>query len=223
MKRKVFEIYQYLFPVVLTPLGYWLWWQHYGGDHRMAAFVFSIPIIFAYVVPAVGTNVLKVWEFDTRFRLGRFRPHHGFVFGSATAILTWIVVGAPVPEANLSSMLIAGFILASVLGFWNWIYDIAALRTGILKVYNQPHADGKEAEAVATDYAPWFFGGFGFAYGFGIRLTERILLGEGQWDWGWLLFAAILFTAIALPVGIYVLHSRKAHGHNGCRPMRIKL
>jgi len=44
----------------------------------------GIPVLYAYIVPAVGTNVFRIWEFNTRLRLGRFRPHHGFVFGSAS-------------------------------------------------------------------------------------------------------------------------------------------
>ncbi|MCP4073452.1 MAG: hypothetical protein GY742_17195 [Hyphomicrobiales bacterium] len=220
MIRKLLDIYQYIFPVVLTPMGYWLWWRHYGHDHALAILVFLIPILFAYIVPGVGTNVLKVWEFNTRFRLGRFRPHHGFVFGSVTSLFVLLVIGQPNGDAQVSDMLISGFIVASVLGFWNWLYDIIAIKAGVLKVYNQPFADKKGAEAIATDYAPIFFGGFGFIYGAGIKLAERILTGNvSMWVWS-ITFVGILLFAIILPVTIYIAWSLHAHGHNGCKPIR---
>ena len=87
MNKRVFEIYQYVAPAILTPFSFWLWWQTYNENLWLTLIAWLIPILYAYVVPGIGTNVLKVWEFDTRYRLGRFRPHHGFVFGSATATI----------------------------------------------------------------------------------------------------------------------------------------
>ena len=69
-----FQLYQYVVPLVLLPLGYTVWLQHQAGNHTMAVFALSFPIVFAYVIPGIGTNWLRLWEFNTRFRLGRFRP-----------------------------------------------------------------------------------------------------------------------------------------------------
>ena len=73
-----------------------------------------MPIAHAYIVPGIGTNVLRVWEFDTRLRLGRFRPHHGFVFGSATAMLVLPVIGAPAAQSDGSPTSSATGVLAAV-------------------------------------------------------------------------------------------------------------
>jgi hypothetical protein len=91
--RRAFEAYQYVAPALLTPLAAWLWWRHYDGDVALAAIALLVPITYAYIVPGIGTNLLRVWEFDTRLRLGRFRPHHGFVFGTATAMLALPTIG----------------------------------------------------------------------------------------------------------------------------------
>ena len=94
---KFFNIYQYLAPVILLPLSYYLWWRRMAESHKLALFMVSIPILFAYIVPALGTNWLKLWEFNTRWRLGRFRPHHGFVFGSAISLMGLFCVTEPSP------------------------------------------------------------------------------------------------------------------------------
>jgi hypothetical protein len=205
-------------PAILAPLSFWLWWRTYDANLQLTLIAWLMPIIYAYVVPGIGTNVLKVWEFDTRIRVGRFRPHHGFVFGSATAMLAWIC--HPHPAASIADVVTGSLVLASVLGFWNILYDVHAIRAGILRVYNQPWADGKGPEAVAMDYAPWFFAGFGAVYGAGLGVGE-LLAKRGQLT-GTVFaacFVSLLSAAIAVPLLGYRRRSFRVHGHSGCRPV----
>jgi hypothetical protein len=221
MGKRTFTVYQYLSPAVLTPLSLWLWWRTYDGNPWLVAVAWFTPILYAYAVPGVGTNLLKVWEFDTRFRLGRFRPHHGFVFGSATAIISWICHTGTV--TSVAGIFQAGFIYASVLGFWNVLYDVKALQVGILRVYNQPWADGKEPEAVALDYAPWFFAGFGGVYGAGMGFCEW-LSSQGRFNgisFAWI-FPLIASLSVVVPLIGYRHRSLKLHGHSGCHPVERK-
>lgn len=212
------RVYQYLAPLILAPLSAWLWWSEYG-DLTQLLVAWLIPVLWAYIVPAVGTNVCKVWEFDVRWRLGRFRPHHGFVFGSATATLAWLVHGEP--ARTVGEVLRFALVLASVLGFWNLLYEVRALRSGLLKVYNQPWAEGRGEEAVAFDYAPWFFAGFGAAHGFAIAALEYMV---GRWGRPGTMAAMFYVTGalalcIAFPVAGFIRHSLRAHGHPGTRPV----
>jgi hypothetical protein len=215
--KRLLTLYQYAAPAVLAPIAFLLWRREYGGDLRLVAAAWLTPIIWAYVVPGIGTNVLKVWEFNTRLKLGRFRPHHGFVFGSATATLAWFVHA---PVHRVFDVFRLSFVLCSVLAFWNLLYDVKALEAKILIVRNQPWADGKEASAIAMDYAPWFFGGFGAVYGVGIgsmewlktlgALSDTVFAGA---------FALMLLLCLTLPVAGYVVQSRRRHGHSGTRPI----
>ncbi len=222
MNKKTFEVYQYAAPAILTPFSFWLWWQTYNQNLWLTLTAWLVPVLYAYIVPGIGTNVLKVWEFDTRFRLGRFRPHHGFVFGSSTATIAWLCHNGL--AITILDVFKTGFIFASVLGFWNLLYDVKALESGILRVYNQPWADRKCAEAAALDYAPWFFAGFGAIYGAGLACAEWMamsgLLNGSTFAW---LFPVILVFAIAFPVWGYRHRSFKIHGHSGCQPVERKI
>ena len=60
MSKRVLEWYQYVAPAVLAPLSFWLWWRHYDGQIWLVLIAWLLPIVYAYVVPCVGTNVLKV-------------------------------------------------------------------------------------------------------------------------------------------------------------------
>jgi hypothetical protein len=215
----VFEAYQYAAPAVLTPLAAWLWWRHYGGHLALAAIALLVPIAHAYIVPGIGTNLLRVWEFDTRLRLGRFRPHHGFVFGSATAMLALPAVDAPGAHTAALEIVSSGMAAAVILGAVNWVYDALAIRAGVLKVYNQPWADGRDAWVIATDYAPWFFGGFGFIYAAGLKLAEAALLGNHDPARAVAVGIALLAGTVTLPTLGYVIQSYLRHGHHGCRPV----
>ena len=135
--KRVLNIYSYALPPLLLPLGYWLWWR-LCGDHRFVAIVLSMPILFAYIVPGLGTNWLGLWEFDTRWKLGRFRPHHGFVFGSATGILTLVCVDPRWPPFSGWELARTALVVGSFLAFWNWAYDILAIRRGIARRLQPP-------------------------------------------------------------------------------------
>lgn len=215
--KRLLSLYQYLAPALLAPLSFWLWQREYDGDPARVALAWGLPVLWAYIVPGVGTNVLKVWEFDVRLRLGRFRPHHGFVFGSATAMLAWLV--HPGPARDTAEALRYAFVLASVLGFWNLLYEVKALESGLLRVYNQPWADGQPEAAVALDYAPWFFAGFGAVHGLAIGLAELHADALQGWPRTLLVLAAALLAACALPALGYMRQSLRRHGHAGTRPV----
>lgn len=213
------RIYQYLAPLVLTPLSLHLWWNQYRNWPQLLV-AWLVPILWAYIVPAIGTNVCKVWEFDVRWKLGRFRPHHGFVFGSATSLLAWLVHDQA--AGHPADVLRYALVLCCTLGFVNLLYEVKALRIGLLKVYNEPWARGQGEEAIAFDYAPWFFGGFGAAHGLAIATLECITRNAGLPGdiWSALYVAGSLVLCIAFPVLGFIRYSIRRHGHAGTRPIR---
>jgi hypothetical protein len=212
-----FRLYQYVVPLVLFPPCYWLWWIRYDHDHRLALFALSIPIVFSYIVPALGTNWLRIWEFNTRWKLGRFRPQHGFLFGTATSLFGLLCLGYPPSSYDAWEFIRAGFVMGSVLAFWNWLYDLHALRVGFLKVYNRAYAQQRGPEAIATEYCPVFFGTFGFCYGVSVRVGEYYFAQADRFD----LYVPILLgchaAALATPVVAFVALSLITTGETGLR------
>ena len=208
--------YPYVAPVVLAPASLYLWW-HSHVQPLVLAVAWGVPVLWAYIVPGLGTNVFKVWAFNTRFKLGQFRWHHGFVFGSATAMLVWLIH----PQAVTGGWQVAQFALieACVLGFINWVYEVKALQAQVLVVHNAPAAQGLPAEAVAYDYAPWFFGGFGAAHGacLGLALwhadAQLTPLAVAAWA------GAALWVCMAVPVLGFMQASWRRHGQLGLRPI----
>lgn len=215
---RFFALYQYIAPAILFPLAYALFLRRYES-HAMTWFALAIPITWSYVVPAIGMNWLRIWSMRTRIRIGRIRPHHGFMFGSASSLFALLCLD-PVRDPGVLAALRAGVVLGSVIAFWNWLYDIAAIRVGFIEVFNRPWYDGQGAEAIATDYAPALFGGFGFVYGVWLRIGERWILGEGRPDLAWPLLCGALACALVLPVALFVAQSLLLRGEIGLSTYR---
>jgi hypothetical protein len=211
---RFFQIYQVVAPATLLPLSYWLWWQRYAGVHRMVWLSLSLPIVFAYVIPYLGTNWLRLWEFNTRLKVKGFRPHHGLVFGTATSLLAIITLVYP-GEPGVVGILRGGFLLGCVLGFWNWLYDTYAIKSGFIRVYTRPQAEQAGAEAIATSYAPVLFGVFGFCYGTSLRSLEHVLIDSNGWHLMWLLLPVCHAVCLGAPVAAYVFVSFLRTGQSG--------
>jgi hypothetical protein len=222
--RALLSVYQVLGPLLLVPLSYWLWLGRYGGDHRLTLMTLAVPIVYAYVVPGVGTNVLKLWKIEARFRWGCFRPHHGFVFGSAAAVLAFLCTAGPMPTTTptptptLASVAQTAFVMGSVFAFWNWLYDAHAIRAGKLRVHVQPHIPEKSPAGIAMEYALTVFGGFGAAYAAWLAVLPSAMA-EAGFSRTALTFVAGAILVIAAPVGGFVLRSYLKYGVSGLRPL----
>lgn len=216
-RKFLFDIYQYIAPVILTPVSFILWNKTYSGNLYLVFIAVCIPIFYAYIVPGIGTNLLKLWKFNSPLMIGNFRIHHGFIFGSATSVITWIISNGI--ATDYKDVIISSFVVGSVLALWNTIYDIEAIKAGVVKVFNQSYADGKDAEAIVMDYGPVIFGFFGAVYAAGLKTSELIMERQSitvlQF---FFLFMFILLLSITVPVLLFVRSSIKNHGHNGLSP-----
>lgn len=216
--KRFYTLYQYLAPVLLLPLSTYLWLLAFQGDRALVAYVMALPIITSYVIPALGTNVTRLWAFSSGVLPGGFRPHHGFVFGSATSMLVFLAIDKDPMHVGWSYGLQAGFVIAAVLGFWNWLYDIYAIKAGFIVVYNKQYAEGKGPEAIATDYAPIYFGTFGFIYGLAIKTGQWIFLQTEAAGGRLAVFMVFLALCLIVPTGLFALASKTINGHYGVRP-----
>lgn len=219
--RRFLRWYQFIVPLALFPASYLLWLRRYDGDHALVLLALSIPVVFAYVVPGLGTNWLGLWEINTRFRLGRFRPHHGFVFGTATSLFGLLCVPASAPGFDLGDCLRSALVTGSVVGFWNWIYDIYAIKSGFISIYTRLAAEGQPAEVVATHHAPAYFGVFGACYGVCLQLVDALSAGSHRGVYVVLLVAGNV-AAVVFPVLAYVLWSLATQGESGLKAHRTK-
>lgn len=218
--RRFFNLYQFAAPLVLLPIAWFLWMDAYERNWRFVVLVLSLPIVASYVLPGLGTNVFQLWEFHTRFRLGRFRPQHGFVFGTATSLLTYACLENVQGAIGIGTVLRSGLIVGTTIGFFNWYYDFLAVEAGFITYYNRSWFEGRGPEAVVTEYAPVYFGMHGLVLGMEVRVLELLLLQHGRWDlYPWLALGchAIL---LVVPTAAFLAYAKLRTGESGLKSYR---
>jgi hypothetical protein len=120
---------------------------------------------------------------------------------------------------DLSDCLRAALVTGSVIGFWNWLYDIYAIKSGFIVTYTRLAAEGQPAEVVATNHAPVYFGVFGACYGVCLQLVDALSAGSHRGVYVALGLAGNL-AAVVLPVLAYVLWSFATQGESGLKAYR---
>lgn len=216
--KKLMLIYQIFSPIVLFPTSFFLWYSISNNNIKLALIAVLIPVIFGYVVPGLGTTVFKLWEFDTKFKLGRYTPFHGFVFAGPSAIFAWFCQTNTSGTISYLDIFKTGVVTASVIGFWNWLFDIDVIKCKFAIIRNKPAYFDKDPETIATDYAPGYFGTFGFCYGVSVSYG-RMLLEKQHSSIEELLFFLVAITAcLIIPVIFSILISYIKHGYPGIKP-----
>ena len=158
--KHFYHIYQFVVPIVLFPLAYWLWLGRFGGNHAVTSLVMFVPVVAYYVFVIVGITRFRLWEMNTWPTINGLRPHHGFVIGTATGLLAYLSLWLiPIDKTGFGSVLTTAFIVGSVFGFWNWWYETYAIKSGFISIYTKQIADGASAEEAVTEYAPILFMG----------------------------------------------------------------
>jgi hypothetical protein len=213
---RLFTVYQILAAFVVLPGSFALWLRTLGGRYDLALAIVALPVVFGYVLPGIGTNVLGLWEFKAGIRLGRYTLLHGVMFGGASSALAWLCA-EPIAGTGSVAALKAVHATAVTLGFWNWAFDTAAIASGLAVMRNKAHVQGRGAAAVTADYAPLYFAVFGGTYGLAAHLLATIAPGwHDMLFWG--LAVGGCAAAMLLPVAAHCLSSFVRHGYWGLRP-----
>ena len=196
-----FKAYQAIGPLIFFPMSIWLWINRYDDVMWLSVFGLFAPIVFSTVIPFLGIRILNIWELKSKLSSKGFRPHHGLFFGTATSLFALLCL--PVDTApTLGEMFRAGFVLTMTIGFINWFYDVFAIKAGMLAVYNKPYSEGASEEAIAMQYAPALFGGFGLVYGFSLRWAEHVAQTDPSAAMICMVYAVTLVASVAVPLGL---------------------
>lgn len=189
-------IYNYIFPTLGFPWVCWLWYR--AGGAPLAIFIMGLPLIYGYIIPGIGTNLMKKWRFNGPMLIGGYYWHHGFIY-SSTMGMALFIAAFPVGEGLLAILLIA-LRTAAIVGFVAWWHDILAVRNGMVEIYNGPCKRGEPPEVIVTSYAPVCFSLLGLTYGaVGGLAYQMVLKGESSMVWLWPVGLIAMTVATCVP------------------------
>lgn len=215
--KRFFDAYPWIAFLFLFPASIFIW-RYILDDWGKVATVSIMPVLVSYIIPAAGTNLTKLWEFNTRAKLGNFPWYHGFVLGASVNIFGAMAYVVSPEYGGISASVIFAIIMGSFVAFWNWYYDIYAIKAGFIIVYNKAGAEGKSAEEITVLYAPVYFFMFGLIYGFYLKIAQLSFLERPAW-WIWFMISFHIL-ALTLPTAVYALVSKKVDGNWGISKYR---
>ena len=216
--KSFYTAYQFVVPLTMFPLAYWLWWQRLDQNHAVTALILFVPVIFYQLFVMIGIMGLRLWRMNTWPTIRGFRPHHGFVLGTASALLIYLTMRmTPVGAGGVAAFLTSAFLGASVFGFWNWWYETYAIKSGFISIFTKRVASGASAEEAVTDYAPVLFGSMGACYGIMVRTAEVLLTTSNSSFLYWSVALVGGLAMILVPTALYEIMHRRRYGESGLR------
>ena len=222
--KSFYTAYQFVVPLALFPLAYWLWWQRLDQNHAVAALILFVPVIFYQLFVMIGIMGLGLWRMNTWPTIRGFRPHHGFVLGTASALLIYLTMRmTPVGAGGFAAFLTSAFLGASVFGFWNWWYETYAIKSGFISIFTKRAASGASAEEAVTDYAPVLFGSMGACYGVMVRAAEVLLTTSDDSLLYWSVALVGGLAMILVPTALYEVRHRQRYGESGLRSYKHQI
>ncbi len=214
MTKRFYSIYQYIALFVIFPFAVYIWYKALLNI-KYTLLILTLPVITAYVVPAVGTNITKLWEFNNqRFMIGKFRIYHGFVLGSVTSIFGYFIYKISPLWSGYFNAVLAALLGGAFIAFWNLIYDIYAVKCGFIVVNNKSAYENKSAHEIVFEYAPVYFYCFGFIYCFYVKLFEKLMTIPMD-KFFYTVVVLMHIVSIILPTLIYACISKKVNGYWG--------
>ena len=205
-EKQILFIYNYVYPFVGFPLLIWLWYREVGLE--VTLLVMGLPLVFGYLVPGIGTNLLKKWRFKGRWIVGDYFIHHGFIYASTMGLALYLGF---FPTTAQGSAFLWGNMArtAALVGFGGWWHDLLAVRHGMIEIYNGPWQRGAVPEVIVAHYAPICFSLLGAAYAGIVTLGQRLLSAPGGASHlGWLFLAGLMVMTMAVSLPYLLLEKR---------------
>jgi hypothetical protein len=160
--KRFMLFFDFILPFPLFAAMFYLWYLRVGHNWFFASFVLVLPLVWGYVVPGIGTNILKMWRFEGRWKMGNYHIHHGFMYAGPLALILYCTFGAG-PVSTLQAITII-LCTAAAQGFFSSQHDVMAIKAGHLFIDNPPARAGKSAEEIVNYLSPFYFFLLGVTY-----------------------------------------------------------
>ena len=207
MNRTWMWVQVYVLPIPITLAMAYLWFR-WSGNAAFAWYVTLLAILYGYIMPGIGTNVMKKWRFHGPGRVGNYYVHHGFIWAANLSPALFLCFlgtpkGPPGCGTILRVLLATGFVHA----YKGWVYDIALLRYGFTEVTSVPRLRGKSPEEVTGHYVPVCFFLIGLTYALGALVAYHFFVVLNRTDirshlWAWSSGGVAMIAIPSLAYGI---------------------
>ncbi|UCH93604.1 MAG: hypothetical protein JSV88_25495 [Candidatus Aminicenantes bacterium] len=126
--RKFVFFFDFILPFPLLVIMPYLWYIRVEHNLLFALYVLILPMLWGYIVPGIGTNVLKLWWFKGKWLVGNYYLHHGIMYAGPMALLLYVTFGeGPVSTTQAITIILC---TAGMQGLLSSQHDILAIKAG---------------------------------------------------------------------------------------------
>ncbi|WP_321476136.1 hypothetical protein [uncultured Paludibaculum sp.] len=194
MKRAYLILIDFVLPLPMTAVMYWLWYRR-TGDGLFSLYVLALGVLFGYIFPGIGTNILHLWKFNGPFRIKNYFLHHGFLYAPYMALVFYLVFATDMPltaENMVRVVLCAGFVQCVL----SCHHDTWGVATGMIEIATVPGAVKRSPVEVVTSFGVIGFWLVGATYSASCLMAYRAIVLGARSDWA--TFALLLAGGLTL-------------------------
>ncbi|MCP4413735.1 MAG: hypothetical protein GY808_14340 [Gammaproteobacteria bacterium] len=182
--KKLMIIWVYLLPFPVC-IAAFLYWREVTKSQLFALFIIALPVLYGYIIPGIGTNIMKKWRFHGKMLLGNYYIHHGFKYASNLNLSFFVAFSDAYvqPNPSLHRYITIALSTAFIQGYIIWIHDTHCIKQGMLELDNPFSRAGKSAEEISFQYAPLTFFLIGLTFAISSLIAYQQLVVENNDSW----------------------------------------
>ena len=207
MKRAYLYLIDFVLPLPMTALMFVLWrWR--TGNAIFAAYTLALGVLFGYIFPGIGTNVLHLWKFNGPLRIGNYFIHHGFMYAPYLSLVLYIAFaeGAPLTAGNSIRIVLSSAFIQCVLSCH---HDYCGVGTGMIEIDSRAARARLSPVEIVTDFGVVSFALVGASFSASCLIAYRFIVGKGNADpWTFVLLLAVGLALMGVPALQYVIKNR---------------
>ena len=194
MKRAYLYLIDFVLPLPLTAVMFFLWrWR--TGSAIFAAYGLALGVLFGYIYPGIGTNVLNLWKFNGPLRIGNYFWHHGFMYAPYLSLVFYVAFpdGVVFTAGNVLRIVLCSAFIQCVLSCH---HDYCGVSTGMIEIHSAAARAGRSPIEIVTDFGVVGFALVGAGFAGSCLIAYRVLVVKGAADLR--SFALLLAMGLAL-------------------------
>jgi hypothetical protein len=207
MKRAYLYLIDFVLPLPMTALMFVLWrWR--TGNAIFAAYTLALGVLFGYIFPGIGINILHLWKFNGPLRIGNYFIHHGFMYAPYLSLVLYIAFaeGTPLSAGNGVRIVLSSAFIQCVLSCH---HDYCGVGTGMIEINSKAARARLSPVEIVTDFGVVSFALVGASFSGSCLVAYHFIVGKGNRDpWAFVLLLLLGLALMGVAALQYVIKNR---------------
>jgi hypothetical protein len=207
MKRAYLYLIDFVLPLPMTAVMFVLW-RSRTGNAMFAAYVLTLGVLFGYIFPCIGTNVLHLWKFNGPLRVGNYFLHHGFMYAPYLSLVFYVAFseGVPLTAGNRLRIVLCSAFVQCVLSCH---HDYCGVSTGMIEINSAAARARRSPVEIVTDFGVVSFALLGAGFSGSCLIAYHFIVVKGNADsWTFALLIAMGLALMGVAALQYVIKDR---------------